>query len=98
MEYCHEDKFDSLLETSHYTCFREQVIGLPILGMLSNIEKINREMIVDFHNNNYYGDNIVITGAGEISHEDLIEAAKIHFGGLGKNPYDGMAAEAVQAA
>jgi predicted Zn-dependent peptidase len=70
LEHCHEDKWDTLLETSHFTMFRNQVIGQPILGMLNNIRKVNREMVLEFHRRHYCGKNIVITGAGNIGHED----------------------------
>ena len=37
-------------------------------------------MVVDFRQRNYFGDNMVIVGTGDISHEELVEMADKHFG------------------
>ena len=44
------------------------MMGQPILGDIDNIRSINREMVVDFHRRNYYGENMVIVGTGKIEH------------------------------
>ena len=72
IEYCHKDQWDTILETTHYTAFRKQAMGLPILGMLNNVPKINRDMIVNFHNEQYVGKNIIVTGAGRVDHDELV--------------------------
>jgi mitochondrial-processing peptidase subunit beta len=41
-------------------------------------------MVVDFHSSNYFGENIVICGTGQINHDELVEEADRHFGGLQK--------------
>ena len=43
-------------------------MGLPILGIIENIYKISRDMIVEFHNRMYYGENLVIVGTGNVEH------------------------------
>jgi predicted Zn-dependent peptidase len=45
------------------------MMGQPILGDIDNIKQINRDMVVDFHRANYYGENMVIVGTGGISHQ-----------------------------
>ena len=72
IEYCHNDHFDTMLETSHYTAFRNQAMGKPILGMLENVPKVNRDMIVKFHKEHYTGKNLIVSGAGNINHDDLV--------------------------
>lgn len=42
------------------------MMGKPILGRISNLVNIKREMIVDFHNRNYVGENIIVIGVGDI--------------------------------
>lgn len=49
------------------------MIGLPILGLVDNINKINRDMIIDFHQNNYYGENLIISAAGGAEHDLVCE-------------------------
>ena len=46
-------------------------MALPILGKITNMYSITRDMIVDYHNNNYFGENFIVIGAGNIKHEDL---------------------------
>lgn len=57
------------------------MMGKPILGRIENMQNITREMIVDYHNKNYHGDNIYIIGVGDIpSHEAVVELVERHFG------------------
>lgn len=68
---CHLDHWNTLLETSHYACYRNNVIGLPILGLVDNINKITPEMVRHYHSSNYYGENIIVSAAGEVNHDYL---------------------------
>jgi predicted Zn-dependent peptidase len=49
-------------------------MGLPILGYIHNMQTISRNMIQDYHNENYVGENIIVTGAGNIDHDVLHDA------------------------
>ena len=57
------------MENVYFNIFREHMMGQPILGDIDNIRQITREMIMDFHKRNYFGENIVIVGSGAIQHE-----------------------------
>jgi predicted Zn-dependent peptidase len=46
-------------------------MGLPILGYLHNMQTISRQMICDYHADNYVGENIIVAAAGNIDHEEL---------------------------
>lgn len=65
---------ETTIEISHRGIFEKQQIGLPILGDIRNMETINREMIEDYHNQNYVGENIYIVAAGNIDHQELVQA------------------------
>lgn len=54
------------MENVYYNIFREHMMGQPILGDIDNIRSINREMVVNFHATNYFGENMVIVGTGAI--------------------------------
>lgn len=41
-------------------------------------------MIVEYHNNNYFGENLIFIGAGDHKHEDLVDMVAKHFGSLPK--------------
>jgi predicted Zn-dependent peptidase len=47
-------------------------MGLPILGFIHNMKTISKEMIENYHNENYIGDNIILVGAGPIVHDELV--------------------------
>jgi len=44
-------------------------MGMPILGDIDNIYEITRDMVVDFQKTNYYGENMVIVGSGNVNHQ-----------------------------
>ena len=55
------------------------MMGQPILGDIDNIRQINRDMVVDFHRRNYYGENLVVVGTGAINHQQLVDLVEQHF-------------------
>jgi len=77
-----KDQMEHTIESAHYTSFRDHMMGQPILGIRENIGTISQDQIVEFQKTNYIGPNIVIVGAGDIKHEQLVELAEKHFGGL----------------
>lgn len=46
------------------TIWRGHPLSLPVLGTISTIKKLNEEQIVNYYNNHYSKDNIVISIAG----------------------------------
>jgi mitochondrial-processing peptidase subunit beta len=70
------------MENVYYNIYREHMMGQPILGDIDNIRQINREMVVDFHSTNYFGENMVIVGTGAIEHQQLVDLAEQHFGNV----------------
>jgi predicted Zn-dependent peptidase len=75
---------ETLMENVYYNIFREHMMGQPILGDIDNIYSINRDMIVDFHNANYYGDNMVVVATGNVNHDEVVELVDKHFHTLKK--------------
>lgn len=73
------DFMETLMENVYYNIYREHMMGQPILGDIDNIYQINRDMVVDFHQSNYFGDNIVIVGTGNISHQQLVDLSEKYF-------------------
>lgn len=57
-------------------------MGLPILGKINNIYSITREMVVEYHQRNYFGENIIVIGAGDHKHEELVEMVAKRFAAL----------------
>ena len=69
LESVNQDPKETLMENVYFNIYREHMMGQPILGDIDNIRQINREMVVDFHRRNYYGENIVVVGTGAINHQ-----------------------------
>jgi len=55
------------------------------LGDIDNIRQINRDMVVDFHRRNYYGENVVVVGSGNINHQQLVDLVEQHFASMPRN-------------
>jgi predicted Zn-dependent peptidase len=68
LQATNDDTFETLMENVYFNVYRDHMMGLPILGVIENIYKISRDMIVDFHNRMYYGENLIIVGTGNIEH------------------------------
>jgi predicted Zn-dependent peptidase len=83
---CRNDFWNTLAETSHFASFRNDVLGLPILGLVDNLEKIDRQKIVNYHRDNYHGDNIVVVTAGGLDHREIVEMCEKAFENIKPTP------------
>jgi predicted Zn-dependent peptidase len=68
----HHRYFETTIENAHFNVFREHMIGQPKKGDRDNVHNITVDHLRDYQSANYYGDNIVVVGAGNISHEDFV--------------------------
>lgn len=66
------------------------MMGQPILGIRENIGTITQDQIVEYHKTHYVGSNIVVVGAGDISHQQLTELTEKYFGGLASDIPSGL--------
>uniref|UniRef100_A0A4W6E5A1 Mitochondrial-processing peptidase subunit beta n=1 Tax=Lates calcarifer TaxID=8187 RepID=A0A4W6E5A1_LATCA len=67
----------------HATAYQSTALGRTILGPTENIKTINRGDLVEYITTHYKGPRIVLAAAGgKISHDELIDLAKYHFGKL----------------
>ncbi|KAB1276033.1 Mitochondrial-processing peptidase subunit beta [Camelus dromedarius] len=64
----------------HATAYQNTALGRTILGPTENIKSINRKDLVDYITTHYKGPRIVLAAAGGVSHDELLELAKFHFG------------------
>ncbi len=89
-EYIHE-LFDALFWGRH-------PLGLPILGTKERVGAMNRASLAHFFNSRYRGDKLILTAAGNLKHEELVEMATAAFGALsGDMPAEEVAAPVVAA-
>uniref|UniRef100_A0A674EJA3 Mitochondrial-processing peptidase subunit beta n=1 Tax=Salmo trutta TaxID=8032 RepID=A0A674EJA3_SALTR len=66
----------------HATAYQATALGRTILGPTENIKTINRGDLVEYITTHYKGPRIVLAAAGGVSHNELIDLAKYHFGNL----------------
>ena len=66
------------------------MMGQPILGDRDNIKSVTRDMVVQFHNSNYFGENMIVVGTGDVKHADLVELTKQHFKDCERKPPPGL--------
>jgi len=73
-EYIH-DFFDGIFWDSH-------PLGLPILGTKKRLAEMNRASLSQFFRSRYRGENLILTAAGNLKHDELVDLAAVAFGAL----------------
>ncbi len=62
--------------------WKDHPLGRPILGTKDTVRKFHRDMLDEYYQRVYEPTNILITAAGNLSHEKLVELAREKFEGL----------------
>jgi predicted Zn-dependent peptidase len=57
-------------------------LGKPILGTRETVKKFGQEMLLDYYNRVYSPQNILITAAGNLNHDELVKLIRDKFEGL----------------
>src|ERR1700719_3897428 len=65
--------------------WKDHPLGKPILGTKETVKKFDRERIQDYYRRYYSPSNILITAAGNLNHDRLVELASQHFEDLRVN-------------
>lgn len=76
--------FETTIENAHFNVYRDHMLGQPVKGDRDNLHTLRADHLRDFHTTNYYGDNIVVVGAGNINHEEFVNQVNQHFASLPK--------------
>lgn len=53
--------------------FHDTALGISILGSIDHVSAFDRESIIDFINSSYSPESIIIAGAGNLNHNELVE-------------------------
>ncbi|KAM7484416.1 hypothetical protein LguiA_000425 [Lonicera macranthoides] len=70
----------------HATAFQYTPLGRTILGSADNIKKITKDHIQDYISAHYAAHRMVISAAGAVKHEDVVDQVKKLFSKLSANP------------
>jgi predicted Zn-dependent peptidase len=74
-----EDTPDDMIHDLFHQHFWEgHPLGMSILGDAESVSGLSRDGIIDYKNQMYRGDDIIITAAGNLTHEELILLLKDH--------------------
>ena len=65
--------------------WKDHPLGKPILGTKETVQKFDREMMHEYYQRYYSPSNILITAAGNLNHDHLVELAREHFEDLPVN-------------
>jgi processing peptidase subunit beta len=66
----------------HTAAFKNEPLGLTILGPKENIQSLTRDDLSNYIKSNYTGERMILVGAGAIDHDALVRLAEQHFGSL----------------
>jgi predicted Zn-dependent peptidase len=76
---------ETTIENAHFNIYREHMMGQPRKGDRDNLQQLNVDNLRDFHTTNYFGDNIVVVGTGNLNHEEFVNQVSQSFQTLPKS-------------
>jgi processing peptidase subunit beta len=89
-EEVQKDEQEVVFDYLHAGAFQGTPLGRNILGAEENIKTISREDLINFRNENYYANRMVLVGTGAIKHEELVALGNKYFGSVqSKNTING---------
>ncbi len=73
---------DMIFDLLQEACYPNQPLGRAITGTALSVSAITRQNIVDFLAKNYHTSRCVISAAGAVDHDVLVQEVKTRFAGL----------------
>jgi predicted Zn-dependent peptidase len=64
----------------------DQPLGRPVLGTADSVETIGRDDLFAFLARHYTASNMVMSAAGRVEHDQIVELAEKHFGTVPRTP------------
>src|SRR3954464_1514630 len=82
-----EDNPDYLVhEIFTQNFFKDHPLGKPILGTSDTVRRLNQESVLEFYAARFSPDNLVISAAGSLDHEQFVQLVKDKFESLKRHP------------
>ena len=78
---------DIIFDYFQGTAFPNQSMGRPILGRSEVVEHLDRERVLSYMGERYSAPNLILTAAGRVDHDDLVQIAERVFTGLPGHKY-----------
>jgi predicted Zn-dependent peptidase len=77
---------DIIFDHFQLTAFPDQPMGRPVLGTEEGIRDMPRATLVNYMRRNYAAGNTVISAAGNVQHEQVLDLVQRHFADLPEQP------------
>ncbi len=78
-----EDNPDVLVhELFTQNFWKDHPLGKPILGTTATVGKLDQEKLFDYHAGRFLGSNMIFSAAGNLEHDQFVEAVAQKFSGL----------------
>jgi len=78
-----EDNPDVLVhELFTQSFWKDHPLGWPILGTTKTVAGLDQKSLFDYHNDRFHGGNMVFSAAGNLDHDQFVEAVVGKFSGL----------------
>ena len=71
-----DDPEEHIFDIGEKLVFGDHRLGNPIIGLTETVEKISVDDLRKFHTENYAGSNVIVSVAGNISHEAVLAQAE----------------------
>lgn len=84
-ENSHRDMQYTTLENAHFNSFRDHMLGRPIAGEADLLGDITTDDCHQFAAANWFGDNMVVVGTGNIDHNQFVDLVNNAFGTMSKS-------------
>lgn len=77
---CEDDLEDMIYDVYFDKTLPKSPLGKPILGNIKSIAHMKMKQVQSYYQRNYSGNNIIVAGAGNLDHHDLVEAVEKFLG------------------
>jgi predicted Zn-dependent peptidase len=77
---------DLIFDQFQETALPGQPLGRPVLGTADSVEAIGRDHLFAFLARHYTASSMVLSAAGRVEHDQIVELAEKHFGSVPRTP------------
>lgn len=64
---------DQLHDLFHRNFWQGHPLGMPIIGSVESVQGMSRSFLVDYKRDNYRAGDIIISAAGKVDHQELVD-------------------------
>lgn len=75
---------DLLLDSFLQNLFNNHGLGLSTLGSIESVRGIGRADLIEYKNHHYTAENLIVSAAGHLDHDELVSLVQKYFGNLQK--------------